>query len=296
MRFTPLGFFIRAFAPLWRWMGGMIGKVAGLLGPVLSWLGGMLGRLGGVLAGAFAYLGGLFMRFTPLGFIIRNWAPIGGFLANLWNGAKALVGQAMTALIGFIAHGDPVGALIAAFAKVWPWLTGLAGRFQTIGGQLMAGMVAGITNGLAGLKKAITGMAGQAVGWIKQKLGIHSPSRVFAGLGRYTMAGLEQGIRKGQDGPLNAIRQTAAALAAGMAATAAVAAPASPTAGGVGPRLTSPPAASAAPQRGGDHIEIHIHSLPSQSPADIAREVRKALADVERERAGRARASFSDEE
>jgi hypothetical protein len=45
------------------------------------------------------------------------------------------------------------------------------------------------------VKGAITGAGEATIGWFKEKLGIHSPSRVFAELGGFTMAGLHQASR-----------------------------------------------------------------------------------------------------
>ncbi|WP_249277001.1 phage tail protein [Burkholderia multivorans] len=66
----------------------------------------------------------------------------------------------------------------------------------------MSGLVDGITNGLGAVKTAIQRAGDSVVSWFKERLGIHSPSRVFAALGGFTMAGLEQGLRNAQDGPL----------------------------------------------------------------------------------------------
>ncbi|OXH93444.1 hypothetical protein CA830_07485, partial [Burkholderia multivorans] len=80
-------------------------------------------------------------------------------------------------------------------------------RFAEFGSNLMSGLVDGITNGLGAVKTAIQRAGDSVVSWFKERLGIHSPSRVFAALGGFTMAGLEQGLRNGQDGPLATVRE-----------------------------------------------------------------------------------------
>ena len=71
----------------------------------------------------------------------------------------------------------------------------------------MDGLVNGITAGLGRVKDAITGAGGAAIDWFKQKLGIHSPSRVFAQLGGYTMQGYGQGLLAEQSNPLSALQR-----------------------------------------------------------------------------------------
>lgn len=85
-------------------------------------------------------------------------------------------------------------------------------RFTDFGSMLINGMVNGITNGLGSLKTAITGAGESAIGWFKEKLGIHSPSRVFATLGGFTMAGLANGLAGGEGDVLKQIAATAKRL------------------------------------------------------------------------------------
>lgn len=55
----------------------------------------------------------------------------------------------------------------------------------------------------------INGMAQSAVDWFKQKLGIHSPSRLFMGLGGHMITDLAKGIGEG-DAPHCASRKAVA--------------------------------------------------------------------------------------
>jgi hypothetical protein len=79
-------------------------------------------------------------------------------------------------------------------------------RFTEFGGMIISGLVNGITNAMGAVKTAITNAGSNTVDWFKEKLGIHSPSRVFAELGGFTMAGLAQGVAEGQSGPLEAVK------------------------------------------------------------------------------------------
>ncbi|MFB4403650.1 phage tail tape measure protein, partial [Pseudomonas inefficax] len=78
-------------------------------------------------------------------------------------------------------------------------------RFTEFGGMIISGLVNGLTAGLGAVKDAITSIGTSTIGWFKEKLGIHSPSRVFAELGGFTTEGLAQGLENGSKEPLNAV-------------------------------------------------------------------------------------------
>ncbi len=65
------------------------------------------------------------------------------------------------------------------------WLSGARATFKTFGANLIQSVIDGITGKLAALKNSILGVASSATAWFKAKLGIHSPSRVFMGLGGF---------------------------------------------------------------------------------------------------------------
>lgn len=265
----------------------------GMLGAAATALGVSVGAVVGVIAAVIAAVVALGVAVFE---VFKHWDGIKAFFVGVWHGVQQVFDFALKAIGFAILAMNPVLLFTTAFAALWPHLAALGDRFKTVGGQLIAGMVAGITSGLVGLKNAITGMAGQAVGWIKEKLGIHSPSRVFASLGRYTMAGLEQGIRQGQAGPMSAVRATAAAMSTGLALGAATAL-GGPSAASAAPsqRFTPPIGAAAAAAGGaGDHYEIHIHPPAGSDSVDIARQVRLELERIEREKAGRQRATLRD--
>ncbi|MGU5323887.1 phage tail tape measure protein, partial [Pseudomonas aeruginosa] len=77
--------------------------------------------------------------------------------------------------------------------------------FTDFGNMIVQGLVNGLLAGIGQIKRAVQRVGGAAIDWFKDKLGIHSPSRVFADLGGFTMAGLAQGLGAGQAGPLGVI-------------------------------------------------------------------------------------------
>jgi hypothetical protein len=153
---------------------------------------------------------------------------------------------------------------------------------------------------LGAVAATITGVGSSLVTLLKAKLGIHSPSRVFAGLGGFVMAGLDQGLADNTAGPLQRIASLSDAMTAGFRAdggamlgrigdasgqiASAVALGAAVPAAAMPAPAPGPgaPTASVAPAS----YTITINAGTAPAP-DIAREVRKAIEDIERERRGR---------
>ena len=194
--------------------------------PALS--GGLM-KLGGALAGILTLTGGLALALSAL---------VGPFA--LAKGAFTLMGGAglkifaviggITLAVGALAWAvyeiyDNWGPITTWFKQQWDTLltffSNLGARFEQIGLDLMLGLSRGIRNAYGAVKDSVLGVADGAVGWFKDKLGINSPSRVFAELGGYTMAGLVQGLSNGEHGTLKAIgefsRRFATTAALGMA-------------------------------------------------------------------------------
>jgi len=86
------------------------------------------------------------------------------------------------------------GAFIAAFVAVWDFLSGLPAKMVTMGTDLIMGLVNGITGAASAVADAVTGAVGGAIDAAKKKLGIASPSKVFAEIGSYTGEGFVGGV------------------------------------------------------------------------------------------------------
>lgn len=146
--------------------------------------------------------------------IYKNWEPIKAFFLGLWDEVKAGFNGGLAGIAKLILDFSPLGLFYRAFAGVMSYFgVDLPARFSDMGGMLLDGLVSGIRNKLGAVKDAIGDVGDSTIGWFKEKLGIHSPSRVFAELGGFTMAGLEQGLQNGQDGPLKTVLETSKRLA-----------------------------------------------------------------------------------
>lgn len=229
-------------------------------------------------------------------------------IAGAWGQIKAAFAGGLSGIAALILNWSPLGLFYQAFAGVMGWFgVDLPGKFSEFGANILQGLVTGITSKLGAVKEAIMGAGDAVTGWFKEKLGIHSPSRVFAELGGWTMAGLDQGLTAAQAGPLKTVAQTAkqltaagtVALGASMAMPALADLPSAPAFD------TRPPlsAASAAPGGGsgglvvqGDTINITIQAAPGSDTAALRQMIEQLLQERERGKAARLRSALHDRE
>ncbi|VVT24275.1 membrane hypothetical protein [Sphingomonas aurantiaca] len=244
--------------------------IAAIMGPIAILNAGLiaLGVAGGIAAlpllpivGAIAALAGAVALVVAA---FNHWDSITAAWFTFWGTLRA----------GFVAAGN----YIAAWGPA-------VGRF------LMDGLLTMLSPGrLVGRVKAL-GMA--AINAFKSVLGIHSPSRVFAGLGGYMMEGLAGGIAQGERQPLRRVgtvaRRLTSAMAIGtIAPTMAMADAPSPGATGRG---SSAPGVSAVPSRS---YTIQIYQQPGQDAEALARAVADEIDRRERESDARGRSAFAD--
>lgn len=221
--------------------GGITVMLASLLGPFAMVRYGLtlfgIKSLGAVsalkgLSGAFKWAGkavlwlGRALMMNPIGLavmaiataaylIYKYWDPIKAYFLDMWAEIKTGFNRGLAGIAALILNFSLLALFYQVFAGVMSYFgVELPGKFTVFGSMLMQGMVSGITNGLAAVKAAITGAADSTINWFKEKLGIHSPSRVFASLGGFTMAGLEQGLTQGGKGPLDAVNSMSKQLTA----------------------------------------------------------------------------------
>lgn len=217
--------------------------------------------------------------------IYDNWGAIVGWLAGLWETIKQGAIAGINALVQAFLSFTPLGLLIGAFAPAMAWLRTL--NFSQIGADLINGLVNGILGRLGALKATVQNAGSAVATWFKDRLGIRSPSRVFAQLGGFVMEGLDNGLAASAAAPMARISGIAAGMTGALAA------------GAIGPAaLAAAPVAAPGAQvataaaGGASHYAITINAGAGSSPHDIEAAVRRAIEGIEREKRGR---SFSDE-
>jgi len=104
--------------------------------------------------------------------------------------AQLAIGLVSSLGIVLIKIPEIIAALVNGFLE--------AGKeFEQVGGNMMTGLWEGIKSRFAWVKEQFKNAIGDLVSLAKNVLGIHSPSRVFAGIGDYMVQGLGEGWEKG---------------------------------------------------------------------------------------------------
>ena len=294
---APLaGFFTGIWSQIKTAFAGGIGGVSAL---IANWtplalfyraFAGVLGWFGIALPAKFTDFGASILQR-----ITASWAPISAFFADIWSRLRTVCAGGMGSITALIINWSPVGVFYQAFAGVMSWFgIKLPAQFTEFGANILRGLVNGITGSMGAVKDAISNAGSSTIAWFKEKLGIHSPSRVFAQLGDYTMQGLAVGLDRSEGAPIakvSGLAQRLTQLGAGIAIGTATALPASAfdmraplSQGGFGAGMTIQ----------GDKIEITFHVQAGTDPQAIARAVNAALDQRDREKAARIRSSLRD--
>ena len=137
--------------------------------------------------------------------IYKNWAPISAFFVGIWNTIKTAFNGGIKGISALIINWSPIGLFYSAFAKVLSWFgVDLPAKFTGFGAMILEGLKNGILSKVNAVKDAITGAVSGVIDKAKGILGIHSPSRVFMGIGGYTMQGMANGISNANGLPIAA--------------------------------------------------------------------------------------------
>jgi phage-related minor tail protein len=188
---------------------GGLALAFGALTAAAAPLGIALGPLLLIVAGIAALAAAAYL-------VYDNWGPISAWFGGIWQGIRDMASGALAFLVNAFLTFTPLGLLVQAFAPALAYLQSL--NFTEIGRNLIQGLINGITSMLGAVAATITGVGSSLVTLLKAKLGIHSPSRVFAGLGGFVMAGLDQGLADNTAGPLQRIASLSDAMTAGFRA------------------------------------------------------------------------------
>lgn len=144
---------------------------------------------------------------------------------------KALAAALATVVAGVALVAAAIAIPVIAFQKLYAagsiaWETVKAGAaeavaflesvsLEDIGASMLQGLADGITGGASKVIAALGGVVTNAIGAAKQKLGIASPSKVFAKLGAFTAEGFAGGVDDGAGDAQAAVQSMVAPPAAG---------------------------------------------------------------------------------
>lgn len=178
-------------------LGSILGNMSGLLGSATGGTGllgealGGLGSIGEMITGSGGLLGGLGELGGTLVSVLGSIGPEG------WLIGAAIAGGGL-----LIANWDKIGDFFSgffdwlgnAFSHLWDWISNGFKGLVDVGGNLVSGLWEGITGAAGAVWNGICDFGSSIVNGFCDFFGIHSPSRVMAGIGEYLSLGLAQGI------------------------------------------------------------------------------------------------------
>lgn len=135
------------------------------------------------------------------------WAGVGNFVRDAWTNVVNWIRGAVDGFVGFWR--DAWGNVGRFFGSIWDKIRdalGNAGRWLVdVGKNIVEGLWNGLKSSWDWLVNMVKGLVDGFVGGIKDLLGIHSPSLVFAGIGSNIAAGMAKGIADGAPAVSNAL-------------------------------------------------------------------------------------------
>ena len=200
-----------AFTTVWPYFkafgGGLWDGIKSSAGPVIAIFKQLFGGIsagGGPSQTLMAIFQGLG---TTLGYVITI-AGVGiaifGALAGVTQGlATAVVGLGVLVVGGLL---NALGQLIGFGGGLVASVLGIGADLWSAGSSLVDGLWNGIKAGWAAMLSGFTALVDLLPEAVKNALGIHSPSLVFAELGMHTAAGFQQGIEGGAGGVQSAVQ------------------------------------------------------------------------------------------
>ena len=221
------------FIKVGKFLGGFLGN---FLFSAISKLSLGLGYLiGYVIKGAMMFGKAILMMSralltNPIGLLITgiavaayliydNWGKIGPWFAELWQTVSGAFSSAWSSITNFCSEAwtnisnfftsgignitatildwSPLGLFQQVFSTVLSWFgIDVPSKFSDFGKNMIDGLVNGIKNAWEGAKQIVSDLGEGIKGWFAEKLGIHSPSRVFKGYGVNVVEGLSIGMNK----------------------------------------------------------------------------------------------------
>ncbi|MEX4489343.1 phage tail tape measure protein [Haemophilus influenzae] len=199
------------FIKVGKFLGGFLGN---FLFSAISKLSLGLGYLiGYVIKGAMMFGKAILMMSralltNPIGLLITgiavaayliydNWGKIGPWFAELWTNISNFFTSGIGNITATILDWSPLGLFQKVFSTVLSWFgIDVPSKFSDFGKNMIDGLVNGIKNAWEGAKQIVSNLGEGIKGWFAEKLGIHSPSRVFKGYGINVVEGLAIGMNK----------------------------------------------------------------------------------------------------
>lgn len=247
--------------------------------------------------------------------IWKNWDTVKAALSASWQWLQQKAIRITQTVKNAFLNFTPVGQIIqhwdsikAGISNTLNWVGSLPAKMTDYGRRIIEGLGAGIDEKIQWVKDKIHGLANMLPDWLKDKLGIRSPSRVFATLGGHISEGLALGIDKQSGKAIAATQRLAKKLPAALPTALAFSISAQAGAAGMQPPAAIAPiaplsvtqgqgmgGAQAATQGITNHYHIHVQANSRADADDIARQIADQIQKTQRGQTVRGRSRLYDE-
>lgn len=264
--------------------GAMSGAAIGMMfGPVGAVVGSVLGLI-----------------YTA---VVRNWDKVKSvtmsklsqmkqYVGRVWQSVKNDPIRALGAVVRAIINFQPLGLFYRAFAGVLSYFgIELPGTLTGLGKSIVKGLINGISEMFPSLGAKLRELGEMIPDSVKRFLGINSPSRVFIGIGRSVMKGLDQGIGRNRQPVLNTLGQTAKSMTQAMRPKLDAPAPAFVMPDWVSTRKAS---AGVSDQAAAQSAPQYIFHISQQAGEDAEALARRIVTMIEQKAGLRRRSALAD--
>ncbi|QKS15595.1 phage tail length tape measure family protein [Curtobacterium sp. Csp2] len=161
---------------------------------ILDVLSGVWNLIKSVVIGALSILGSV---------VRAGLSIIGTVFSAVWNGIVAVVTSVANSIVNGVRGmasgiGDGIRTAIDWVTSLGSKITGALSNAGSLlvdaGGRVIDGFVRGITNGMSAISAIASRIGNAIMDGVKGILGIHSPSREMAKLGRFSVQGFAKGL------------------------------------------------------------------------------------------------------
>ncbi|MEK4168442.1 hypothetical protein NST64_03520 [Staphylococcus sp. FSL W8-1268] len=193
-------FLSQIWSSVTQWFGQVASSVANWMRQAWSHITSIgsqwVSSIGLTVSNFFSQVANGFMR------VVQSvWQHMQQAYSRVVSGGSQWVSGIVNAMSNFVSSVisgfvNAVSQVQSGMQRAYSTIVGFVGQFASAGMDLMRGLVRGIMNGMSWVVNAARNVAKSAVNAAKSALGIHSPSRVFKGIGQYVSQGLGIGIEK----------------------------------------------------------------------------------------------------